>query len=195
MARASKEQSEATAARVLLTARRLFTARGYGGVGLEEIAAQAGVTRGAVYHHFTSKVGLFEAVLAGVQLSVAGAIERDTSAVASDWDKLETGCRTFLSVSAGEDARRVMLIDAPAVLGWNAWRAQDAASSGRLLDDVLRDLAAAGELGDTPVKAASALLSGAMNEAALWVAEAPDPRAATEQAWAVLHRMLQALRG
>lgn len=194
MARATKAQSEVTAARVLGAARRLFTDHGYAGVGLEDVAARAGVTRGAVYHHFGSKLGLFEAVLAAVQGSVAAAIERDTTAVAGDWDKLEVGCRTFLVASAGEDVRRVMLVDAPAVLGWNAWRTQDAASSGRLLDDVLRDLAVAGELGDTPVAAVSALLSGAMNEAALWVAAAPNPQAATEKAWAVLHRMLQAIR-
>lgn len=194
MARATKAQSEATAARVLLTARRLFTQHGYAGIGLEEVAAQAGVTRGAVYHHFTNKLGLFEAVLAEAQRSVAAAIERDTTAVASDWDKLEIGCRTFLVAGADDDTRRIMLVDAPAVLGWNAWRAQDAASSGRLLDDVLRDLQAAGELGDMPVEAASALLSGAMNEAALWVAGEPDPETATDQAWAVLHRMMQALR-
>jgi AcrR family transcriptional regulator len=194
MARTTKAQSEATAAKVLLTARRLFVQHGYAGVGLEEVALQAGVTRGAVYHHYASKLGLFEAVLAEVQRSVAAVVQRDTSGLASDWDKLEVGCRTFLSASAGDDARRVMLVDAPAVLGWTVWRAHDAASSGRLLDEVLDDLAVAGELGDVPVRAASALLSGAMNEAALWVAAAPDPQTATAQAWTVLHRMLRALR-
>lgn len=194
MARTTKAQSEATAARVVTTARRMFTQYGYAGIGLEQIAAQAGVTRGAVYHHFTSKLGLFEAVLAEVQRSLAAAIERDTAGITGDWEKLEVGCQAFLAAGANEELRRIMLVDAPAVLGWNAWRAQDAASSGRLLEGVLRDLATVGELGGTSVEAASALLSGAMNEAALWIAEAPDPRAAIETAWAVLHRMLQALR-
>ena len=194
MARATKAQSEATAARVLLAARRLFTQHGYAGIGLEEVAAQAGVTRGAVYHHFTSKLGLFEAVLAEAQRSVAVAIERETTEVASDWEKLEIGCRTFLAAGADDDTRRIVLVDAPAVLGWNTWRAQDAASSGRLLDDVLRDLQTGGELGDMPMEAASVLLSGAMNEAALWIANQPEPQAAKDQAWAVLRRMLQALR-
>lgn len=193
MARATKADSEATAARVLHTARRLFTQHGYAGIGLENVAAQAGVTRGAIYHHFTSKLGLFEAVLAQTQRSVAAAIERDTTAAASDWDKLTIGCRTFLTASAADDTRRIMLIDAPAVLGWSAWRTQDAASSGRLLNDVLRKLEASGELGDIPVDAAAALLSGAMNEAALWVAGSPDSQAAIAKAWDVLYRMLQAL--
>lgn len=196
MARATKEQSQATAARVLATARRLFTEHGYAAVGLEEVAAQSGVTRGAVYHHFASKRGLFEAVLAQVQRSVADAVDRHADSVADPWDKLEIGCRTFLGASVQDDARRIMLIDAPAVLGWNAWRGQDAANSGRLLEDVLRELADAGLLETTSVEATSALLSGAMNEAALWIASASssEPRAATDQAWAVLHQMLNALR-
>ena len=194
MARATKEQSEATAARVLQIARRLFTERGYAGVGLEEIAAQAGVTRGAVYHHFASKLGLFQAVLAEVQSSVADAIERAAGAVADDWEKLEAGCRTFLAASTSDEARRVMLVDAPAVLGWNAWRERDAATSGRMLAHVLRRLRATGRLGDVSVDAAAALLSGAMNEAALWIAAAPDPQLAIEQAWTVLRRSLHAIR-
>lgn len=194
MARATKAESEATAARVLLTARRLFTEHGYAGVGLEEVAAQAGVTRGAVYHHFASKLSLFQAVLAEVQHGVAHAIERATDALADPWDQLETGCRVFLAASVGDDTRRIMLIDAPAVLGWNAWRGHDAASSGRLLEAVLRDLEAAGELAPTSVGATAAALSGAMNEAALWIAAADDPHVATEQAWRVLRRMLTALR-
>ena len=194
MARATKAESAATAARVLLTARRLFTEHGYAGVGLEEVATQSGVTRGAIYHHFGSKIGLFEAVLAEVQRSVASAIERETGPLADPWDQLETGCQVFLAASVEEDTRRIMLIDAPAVLGWNAWREQDAASSGRLLEDVLGTLAGNGELAPTSLPAASVLLSGAMNEAALWVAGADDPLAAREQAWVVLRRMLVALR-
>jgi hypothetical protein len=67
---------------------------------------------------------------------------------------------SFLAASIADDTRRIVLIDAPAVLGWHAWRGHDAAGSGRLLDDVLRDLAGAGEIGSTPVEAASALPSG-----------------------------------
>lgn len=193
MARTTREQSEATAARVLATARRLFTERGYADVGLEEVAAQSAVTRGAVYHHFGSKRGLFQAVLAQVQHSVADAIERDTALVAGPWDMLEAGCRTFLVASVQDEARRIMLVDAPAVLGWNVWRHQDGANSGRLLEGVLGELADAGLLATVSVDATAALLSGAMNEAALWIAGSSEPHTATEQAWTTLQRMLRAL--
>lgn len=194
MPRTTRAQSDATAARVLDTARALFTEHGYAGVGLETVAARAGVTRGAVYHHFGSKLGLFEAVVGAAQRSVADAIERSAGSAEDPWDALETGCRVFLTAAAAEDTRRIMLIDAPAVLGWNAWRDLDAANSARLLDDVLDELATAGILGAVSVRAASALLSGAMNEAALWIAAQHDPVDAIEQAGAVLQRLLRSLR-
>jgi AcrR family transcriptional regulator len=179
---------------VLDTARALFTEHGYAGVGLETLAARAGVTRGAVYHHYGSKLGLFEAVVATAQRSVADAIERSSEAAAEPWDALENGCRVFLTAAAAEDTRRIMLVDAPAVLGWNAWRDLDAANSARLLGDVLHELAAEGVLVPMSVPAAAALLAGAMNEAALWIAAHDDPAEAIEQAWAVLRRLLTSLR-
>lgn len=194
MARRSRQESEETAARVRRTAGRLFAERGYAGVGLEEVAAAAAVTRGAVYHHYAGKRGLFEAVVADVQAAVAEAVERAASAADGPWAGLEAGCRAFLAAGVDPGTRRVMLLDAPAVLGWDTWRRQDSAGSGRLLDDVLAALDAGGALAAPSVPAASALLSGAMNEAALWIAAADDPAAASDEAWAVLEVMLDALR-
>ena len=193
MPKASKAQSEATAARVLATARRLFAERGYVAVGLEEVAAEAGVTRGAVYHHFRSRLGLFEAALAQVQRTVAEEVERAAAGETDPWRALEAGCRAFLRASSAPGARRTMLLDAPAVLGWNAWRQHDAENSARLLPGAVRELADAGELAVASPAAATALLSGAMNEAALWIAGTGDPDAARE-AEEVLGRVLGALR-
>lgn len=195
MPRASKEQSEATAAAVRAAARRLYAERGYASVPLDEIAAAAGVTRGAVYHHYGSRQGLFAAVHADVQAGVAAAVDAATQDVTDPWQSLETGCRAFLEASVADDARRIMLVDGPAVLGWAAWRDVDAASSGRLLDDVLAELADAGRLRDLPVAATSALLTGAMNEAALWIATSPDRTAAADAAWTGLRALLRGLRG
>jgi AcrR family transcriptional regulator len=192
MPRASREQSLATAAEVLATARRLFVAEGYAGVGLEEVAAAAGVTRGAVYHHYASKRGLFEAVLGQVHAEVGDAVAG--AATGSGWASLRRGCRAFLLASLAPDVRRLLLVEAPAVLGWELWRSQDAAASGRLLSEGLTELAAAGELAVTEVDAVAAVLSGAMNEAALWAAASDDPGGRAEEAWAVLERVLDALR-
>lgn len=179
MARATKAEAEATAARVLATARELFVARGYADVGLEEVAAAAGVTRGAVYHHYRSKQALFEAVLAEVQREVAEAIA--AAATGDAREQLERGCRAFLAAAVAPEVRRILLVDAPAVLGWAVWRAHDAAGTRLLAEGV----AAAGL-----APAFTPLLNGALNEAALWIAAAPDREAALEQAWSAFQKML-----
>lgn len=107
---------------------------------------------------------------------------------------LEVGCRAFLAASSAPSTRRIMLVDAPAVLDWQVWRGSDAAASGRLLEDHLTRLRHERELVAESVPAVAALLSGAMNEAALWIAGRPDTAAAVDEAWPPLRRMLGALR-
>lgn len=194
MPRRTRAESDATAARVLEVAARLFARDGYAHVGLETVAAEAGVTRGAVYHHYAGKAALFRAVLDRLQRAVAEAVATAAEAADDAWSGLEAGCRAYLTASSGPATRRVLLVDAPAVLGWAEWRAQDAAHSGRLLEEALTELAAAGAIGDHPVAATAALLSGAMNEAALWTAASPEPAAAVAEAWPPLLAMLRALR-
>jgi AcrR family transcriptional regulator len=193
MARATKEQSELTAAKILQTAMAAFAAQGFAEVGLEDVAASAGVTRGAVYHHFSSKAGLFQAVHAQKQHDVGLAVERATEGIDDPWQALGVGCRAFLAASVRDDARQIMLIDAPAVLGWDTWRAEDANNSGELLLDVLTELDRTGVIDVPSVAACHSLLTGAMNEAALWIASTSDPDAALDDAWRTLQLMLQPL--
>ena len=195
MPRATKEQSEATAAAVRAAARRLYAERDHRDVPLEEVARRAGVTRGAVYHHYGSRDGLFVAVHEDVQASVAAAVLAATAGLADPRDQLEAGCLAFLRASASDDARRIMLVDGPAVLGWERWRDVDAAHSARLLQEVLTELATAGRLRATSVPAATALLSGAMNEAAVWVAGADDPGRAVQEASEALSSLLEGIVG
>jgi AcrR family transcriptional regulator len=100
MPRRTKAQSDATAAEVRKAARDLFATHGYAAVGLERVAVAAGVTRGAVYHHFGSKEGLFAAVLAEVHAmvgsSVAEAADQVWAASGDPWGSFEAGCRAFL---------------------------------------------------------------------------------------------------
>lgn len=194
MARATKEASEATAATILAIARRLYTEHGYAAVSLEQIAAEAGVTRGAVYHHYGNRLGLFTAVHTEVAASIEEAILRATGGTHDTWRSLELGSQAFLRASVADDARQIMLLDGPAVLGWAQWRQADAAHSARQLDDVLQQLADEGTIAVASVPAASALLSGAMNEAALWIAEANDRETALAEAWQTLALLLGSMR-
>ncbi|MEY2849473.1 MAG: hypothetical protein RI885_2140 [Actinomycetota bacterium] len=194
MPRATLIESEATARRILAASRELFADRGYAAVGLEQIAAQAGVTRGAVYHHFASKEGLFGAVAAASQAQVAVEVESAADSESDDWSGLLAGCRAFLGATLDDRSRRILLIDAPAVLGWARWRGQDAAASGRHLEEALTTLAAAGVISVASVPGATALISGALNEAALQIAESPDRAAALDTLWPDVERLLEAFR-
>ncbi len=189
MPRATREQSEATARRVLATATTLFAERGYAAVGLEEVAAAAEVTRGAVYHHYAGKKGLFEAVAAAAQQRVAAAVAAAADAAADPWTGLLAGCRAFLAAGVAADTRRILLLDAPAVLGWSTWRTQDARASAHHLQEAVELLAARGEIRVHSAAGTAALLSGAMNEAALRIAAAADPAAEMD----VLRRDLEGL--
>ncbi len=187
------QQREQTRQALLRESRRLFATWGYGAVGLSEIVRAAGVTKGALYHHFGSKADAFRAVLEEVQQEVAEAVRLAAAAQDDPWAQLTAGCRAFLAASTDPRIQRIMLVDGPAVLGWQQWRALDEAASARHLAEALTALIDEGVIAAQPVAPLTHLLSGAMNEAALWLATSTDPEDLTHT-WAALSRMLEALR-
>ncbi|MFE1547885.1 TetR/AcrR family transcriptional regulator [Streptomyces sp. NPDC058718] len=184
------EQRAATRQALLAEGRRRFAADGYHHVVLAEVARAAGVTKGAAYHHFDSKAGLFRAVVAEVQQELGERVGTTAERYEDLWEQLRAGSRAFLAAGTDPAVRQILLVDAPTVLGWDEWRALDEESSARHLAEALTALASAGIIADQPVEPLARLLSGAMNEAALWIARGGDPRAA-EQA---LDRLLAGLR-
>jgi len=188
-----REQTRRTLVR---EGRRLFAASGYAAVGLAEIVRAADVTKGALYHHFAGKAELFRAVVAQVQAEVGERVAAAADAEAEPWARLGAGCQAFLTAGTDPDVRRIMLVDGPAVLGWQAWRAMDEASSARHLAEALTESIEAGLIAPQPVAPLAHLLSGAMNEAVLWLAETGDLIDPTDLAdvRAALARMLEALR-
>src|SRR4051812_46001285 len=122
--RASNAVRSAVTRQALVTAaRRLFAERGYGDVGTEEIVHAAGLTRGALYHHFNDKTDLFAAVFEAVEIEtnarIAGALE--TAGVTDPVDGMKVGAAAFLDVCAEPEMAGIMLLDAPSVLGWERW--------------------------------------------------------------------------
>ncbi|MGW7411522.1 TetR/AcrR family transcriptional regulator [Streptomyces sp. NPDC054863] len=184
------EQRAATRQALLAEGRRRFAADGYHQVVLAEVAQSAGVTKGAAYHHFDSKAGLFRAVVAEVQGELGERVATEAERHEDLWEQLRAGCRAFLAAGTDPAVRQILLVDAPAVLGWEEWRALDEESSGRHLAEALTVLAEAGTIEDQPVEPLARLLSGAMNEAALWIARGGDPHAAEQ----TLDRLLAGLR-
>ncbi|MCP3769188.1 MULTISPECIES: TetR/AcrR family transcriptional regulator [Streptomyces] len=187
------QQREQTRQALVRESRRLFSTVGYGSVGLSEIVHAAGVTKGALYHHFSSKADLFRAVLEQVQQEVAERIAETADAREDTWEQLVSGCRAFLTVSTDPTIQRIMLVDGPAVLGWSEWRAMNETTSGRHLAQVLGDLIDEGVIAAQRVEPLTHLLSGAMNEAALWLATSTDPRNPDDTQDALV-AMLESLR-
>ena len=190
MPRSTREQSQVTADTIIARARELFSSREYSSVSLEQIATAAGVTRGALYHHFSSREGLFSAVHDQVQASIADAISAATESIDDPVEGLHVGSRVFIEASVASDARQVLLLDAPSVLGWDHWRETDAVNSGRQLLSVLVELHTLGRLRSDDPEVTSALLSGGMNELALWVAHADDVTTALPRALIALRNLI-----
>lgn len=193
MTRTKAQQRLATTQALVAQARALFARRGYAAVSLAEIVDHAGVTKGALYHHFENKEALFRAVVEQVQDDVAARVEAAAGAFDDSWRQLTAGCEAFLRASAAPDVQQVMLIDGPAVLGWNEWRAMDEAASARHLRDALTALMDDGTITSQPVGPLTHLLSGAMNEAALWLAGSGEP-GDLDDTIATLNRLLDGLR-
>jgi AcrR family transcriptional regulator len=194
MAGVRVQQREQTRQALITQARRLFADAGYGAVGLAEIVAAAGVTKGALYHQFAGKEELFAAVLEQVQAEVAEAVARAADREDGGWEQLRAGCHAFLAAGTDPRIARIMLMDGPAVLGWARWREIDEGASAQLLAGALSALAEAGELPDRPVDALTRLLSGAMNEAAMWLARPGAEPGDLDAAQAALSDLLDGLR-
>lgn len=192
--RTKAEQREATVNLLIAVARPLFAKHGYAETPMERIVADAGVTRGALYHHFGSKEGLFSAVLDAVQRDVATRVRLAAEQHPDPWDQLVAGSQTFLATAADPEVQRIMLIDAPAVLGWETWRRFDATHAMRLLREALSSLQEHGVIDVASVAATTHLLSGAMNEGALWIAQSAHVETALHDASRVLTQLLNGLR-
>src|SRR3954447_18136356 len=117
------QRSAATREKLLAAGRELFGARGYADVGTEEIVRAAGVTRGALYHQFADKRDLFRAVFEELEAQRIADAEAQIAEATDLLDALRRGCRGWLEACLRPEAERIVLTDAPAVLGWEEWRA------------------------------------------------------------------------
>jgi AcrR family transcriptional regulator len=180
--RTQAERTESTRAALIGAARRLFTQRGYDAVGTEEIVRAAGVTRGALYHHFGGKPGLLEAAYEQLEAESTERVARIVlgSDVDSPLAAMKAGIEAFLDECAEPELRQIALHDAPAVLGWERWREIGAAHGLGLIEASLDAAIAAGEIRKLPVKPLAHLLLGALDEAAMLIARSEDPEGRAE---------------
>jgi AcrR family transcriptional regulator len=191
---AKAAQSQATRAALIATARALFAERGYAGVGTEEIVRTAGVTRGALYHHFAGKKELFEAVYEDVERQLVEQIAASAMSSATDpLEALHAGAQAFLDACEDPAVQRIALVDAPSVLGWEQWREIGLRYGFGLVRATVQAAMDAGLIERQPVDALSHLLLGAIDEGAMLIARADDSGTTREEVGATVKRLLEAL--
>jgi len=188
------EQTEETRRLVLAAARELFIEHGYDRTPIEEILQRANVSRGALYHHFPSKEALLEAVFDEIEQEVAARTAADRAAVETDpMGALRAGCAAWLAVTLDPAVRAISLTDAPAVLGWQRWRAIDERYSFGAMKAVLQLAMDAGQIEPQPVDMLAHMLIATLGEAALVIARADDAQTALDQAEATFNRLVDGL--
>jgi AcrR family transcriptional regulator len=187
-------QSVATKRKLLLIARKLFAARGFSGVSAEEIVAAANVTRGALYHQYDGKTGLFEAVVEAVMQELHAKIVKETVTVADPLQALEIGVGVFLKASSDLGVQQILFVDAPATLGWLKWRAMDSRYGLGLLKRALAAAMEAGLLRRQDVDLLAHVLMGALTETAILIASSTRQTKARADAARLLTSMIAAWR-
>jgi AcrR family transcriptional regulator len=183
-----------TADRLVKTAAALFGSKGFNATPAEEIVSLARVTRGALYHHFKNKEGLFLAAFKAMQAEISEQIMAAVEQENDPWEQLLAGCRGFLEACLDPRRYRIILLEGPAVLGWQLWRDLDAQYGTNDLRQGLQELMDKGELKELPVEPLTRLLTGAMNEGVLWISNTKEKNQVVEEVMTVLTALLEGLR-
>jgi AcrR family transcriptional regulator len=187
------ERSEATRSALIQAARKLFARRGYAGVGTEEIVRCARVTRGALYHHFASKEDLFRAVFEQLEAELTNRIAAVAAAAEDPYRALSAGADAFLDACLDPAVQRITLLDAPAVLGWQQWREIGARYGLGLVQDALQAAMDQGLIARQPVAPLAHVMLGALDEAAMLVAQSSDEGRTREEVGRIVARLLTSL--
>jgi AcrR family transcriptional regulator len=188
------EQADATRSALSAAARQLFTERGYAATSTTEIVEQAGVTRGALYHHFAAKDELFRAVFEQLEGEVTRRVAEEALTSADPLEQLRRGTRAYLDACIDPAVQRVVLLDGPSVLGWETWQEIEQRYGYGLVVAGVEAAIGAGLISAQPVEPLAHVLFGALTEAGMVVARADEPRTARVDMEAAMDRLLEGLR-
>lgn len=188
-----RASGEATRDALISAARELFGTRGYSETSLDAIAAAADVTKGALYHHFSGKEELFRLVFESVKRELSShlvAVLLD----ADPWMGIVAACRTYIETHTDPAVMRIVLLDARAVLRSEAWRSVDGQWGAVMFRGAFRRAVNRGIVMPLPLNTLAMIVTGALAEACLFVADADDPDAMRDEALGVVVQLLQGLR-
>ena len=170
------DRGEATRSALISAARTLFAADGYGATSTEAILSRTGMTRGALYHHFADKQALFEAVCEQLHVEGEEIIVTHADAAPDAFEALVDGCLAFLDFMVRPDVRRILILDAPGVLGWAKWNEMDRRHGfGQLVQGV--EAASAQGLLQTDGEMLAVMINGALNYGVVWAGQSDEPGA------------------
>ncbi len=169
------EQTLRTRRVILDRARHLFATKGYAATGTEEIISELGITRGALYHQFNDKLGVFKAVISEAYVEITAYIKDRIQPLDDNWEQLIVGCQAFLEIAQQEELRRLVFIEAPAVLAADTLAEFDQYGFG-LLHESIRIAVNEGKLNTIDAEGFAHLVNGSLNELAGWVAQSNDSK-------------------
>ncbi len=190
--RSRGEMTAGTTAKLVAAARAAFRAEGYAAASMDALCAEAGVTRGALYHHFGGKEGLLEAVVRQIDAEIGARLDAEEARHDDPWDGFRACCHLWLEQALDPEIQRIYLRDAPAVIGPRL-REMDETSAVAPIRDALADLMASGRVATTDAEALARMINGALIEAAMWVAASPRPDEALARAHAATDTLLRGL--
>ena len=168
------EQTRRTRCAILERARYLFATKGYAATGTEEIISELGITRGALYHQFNDKLGVFKAVIIEAYREITDYIQTKIQPLDNNWQQLVVGCQAFLEVAQQDELRRLVFVEAPAVLAADELAKIDQYGFG-LLYESIQIAVAEGQLNTIDAEGFAHLVNGSLNELAAWVTQADEP--------------------
>jgi AcrR family transcriptional regulator len=186
-------QGRATRGQLIEVATGLFAEHGYEGTSIEAVLAAAGVSRGALYHHFAGKEALFTAVLEAVSNRVTADVTEVIGGCTDPVDALRTGALAWIDLAGDPVIQRIMLVDAPSVLGWEQWRAMDEGRTVAATRAMLQAVSDTGRLRAELVGPFAHMILAAIDEAAMDIARAPDSRAAVAEGRQAVEEFLNRL--
>lgn len=192
MPRSRAEMIEETRGKLLATARASFRRAGFAGTSMDDLTAAAGLTRGALYHHFGDKQGLLAAVVEQIDGEMDQRLQAISRREPDAWTALRERCRAYLEMATEPEIRRIVLQDARAVLGHNGNTAQDQCSVS--LGTLLQTLMEQGRIGPADPRTLARMLYGGLAESAFWIAAGDDGPARLALALQAQELLLQGLR-
>ncbi|KAB8063748.1 TetR/AcrR family transcriptional regulator [Janthinobacterium violaceinigrum] len=191
MVRRTRVEMEETRASLLATARKVFSERGYADTSMDDLTAQAGLTRGALYHHFGDKKGLLLAVVEQIDAEMDGRLQAISDGADDLWEGFRSRCRAYLEMAVEPEIQRIVLRDARAVLGGAAPDSQRHCLDS--MQKLIQQLIQQGIVADACPEALASLIYGSLAEAAFWIADGDEGNARLIKGIAALELLLRGL--